>query len=68
VTDAEVLAAATARYEAFRSLLPSVLDDLEAAIGIRRDKLAADTRVQLVAAASDTTARLVAGDANASGS
>ncbi len=66
MTDAEVLAAANARYEAFRSLLPRVLDDLEAALSTRRDKVAFDIRMGLVAAAADAAARLVAHDGRAS--
>jgi hypothetical protein len=65
VTDAEVLAAANARYEAFRSLLPKVLGDLETAIESRGVKLGWEIRSTLVAAAADATARLVADDGRA---
>jgi hypothetical protein len=66
MTDADVLAAANARYEAFRSLLPKVLGDLEAAIESRGVKLGWEIRSTLVAAAADATARLVADDGHAS--
>jgi hypothetical protein len=66
VTDPEVLAAANARYEAFRSLLPKVLGDLETAIESRGVKLGWEIRTNLVAAAADATARLVADDGRAS--
>ena len=59
--DAQVLAAATARYEAFRVLLPRVVDDLKAVIDARDVKLGFDTRIALVAAAADATGRLVVG-------
>ena len=62
MTDPEVLAAANARYEAFRSLLPKVLGDLQAAIESRGGKLGWEIRTNLVAAAADATARLVADD------
>ena len=62
MTDAEVLAAADARYEAFRSLLPKVLGDLQAAIESRGVNLGWEVRSNLVAAAADATARLVADD------
>ena len=63
MTDPEVLAAANARYEAFRSLLPKVLGALETARG---GKLGWEIRTNLVAAAADATARLVADDGRAS--
>ena len=66
MTDAEVLAAANARYEAFRSLLPKVLGDLEAAIESHGVKLGREIHSTLVAAAADATARLVADDGHAS--
>ena len=37
--DAQVLAAAASRYEAFRVLLPKVLDDIKASIDARDVKL-----------------------------
>ena len=45
--DEQVLAAATARYEAFRVLLPRVLDDLKAVIDARDVKLGFETRAVL---------------------
>jgi hypothetical protein len=60
--DAQVLATATARYEAFRVLLPQVLDDLEAGIDARDVKLAFDVRAQLASAAAAATTRLVVGN------
>lgn len=59
--DAPVLAAATARYEAFRVLLPKVLDDLEAAMHAPGVRLGWETRATLVSAAADAAARLVVG-------
>lgn len=59
--DAEVMSAANARYEAFRIIFPKVLEDLEAATIIRRDKMGIDARVELVGSAAAATARLVAG-------
>ncbi len=59
--DAQVLAAATARYAAFRLLLPSVLDDLKACIEARDVKLGFEIRASLASAAADATARLVVG-------
>ena len=59
--DAQVLAAATSRYEAFRVLLPRVLDDLKGSIDARDVKLSFETRASLAAAAADATARLVVG-------
>jgi hypothetical protein len=64
--DAQVLAAATSRYEAFRLLLPRVLDDLKASIDARDVKLSFETRASLAAAAADATARLVVGSQPAS--
>ncbi len=60
--DAEVLAAAVARYEAFRLLLPKVLDDLKAGIDARDVKLGYEVRVDLASAAAAATARLVVGN------
>ena len=60
--DAQVLAAATARYEAFRTLLPKVLEDLRSLMDIRETKLGFDTRIALAAAAADATSRLVVGN------
>jgi hypothetical protein len=62
VDDAKVLAGAAARYEAFRVLLPRVLDDLKTAIDARDVKLGYEVRASLVAAAADATARLVVGN------
>ena len=62
MTDAEVLAAANARYEAFRYLLPKVLADLEAAFVGRGSKANWDSNLRLVAKAADTAARLASGD------
>jgi hypothetical protein len=59
--DAQVLAAAASRYEAFRVLLPKVLDDIKASIDARDVKLGFETRATLAAAAADATARLVVG-------
>lgn len=59
--DAQVLAAATSRYEAFRLLLPKVLDDLKACIDARDVKLGFETRASLASAAADAAARLVVG-------
>ncbi len=59
--DAQVLAAAASRYEAFRVLLPKVLDDLKASIDARDVKLSFEIRANLAAAAADATARLVVG-------
>ena len=64
--DAQVLAAATSRYEAFRVLLPKVLDDLKGSIDARDVKLSFETRASLVAAAAEATARLVVGSLPAS--
>jgi hypothetical protein len=60
--DEQVLAAATARYEAFRVLLPRVLDDLKAVIDARDVKLGFETRAVLASAAADAAARLVVGN------
>ena len=65
MTDAEVLAAANARYEAFRSLLPKVQADLEAAFVARGSKMNWESSLRLVAKAADTAARLAAGDGGA---
>jgi len=59
--DAQVLAAATSRYVAFRLLLPRVLDDLKACIEAQDVRLSFETRASLVSAAADATARLVVG-------
>jgi len=59
--DAQVLAAATSRYEAFRLLLPKVLDDIKGSIDARDVKLGFETRTILAGAAADATARLVVG-------
>jgi hypothetical protein len=59
--DAQVLAAATSRYEAFRLLLPKVLDDVKGCIDARDVKLSFETRASLASAAADATARLVVG-------
>ena len=59
--DAQVLAAATSRYVAFRLLLPQVLDDLKASIEARDVKLSFEIRASLASAAADATARLVVG-------
>jgi hypothetical protein len=66
--DAQVLAAATARYQAFRLLLPQVLDDVKACIDVRDVKLSFETRAMLASAAADATARLVVGSVLESGS
>ena len=66
--DEQVLAAATARYEAFRVLLPKVFDDLRAVIDARDVKLGFDTRAVLVSAAAEATARLVVGSPPEAGS
>lgn len=66
MTDAEVLAVANARYEAFRILLPKVLGDLEAAFVSPGSKLNWDAHLQLVVAAAAATSRLVADDGRAS--
>ena len=66
MTDAEVLAAANARHEAFRSLLPKVLADLEAAFVARGSKMNWDSNLRLVAKAADTAARLAAVDSRTS--
>ena len=60
--EAQVLATASARYEAFRQLLPKVLDDLKAGIDARDVKLSFEARVGLASAAADATARLVVGN------
>ncbi len=60
--DARVVAAATARYEAFPLLLPKVLDDLKAGIDARDVKLSFEARVDLASAAAEATVRLVVGD------
>jgi hypothetical protein len=62
--DAQVLAGDTARYEAFRVLLPKVLEDLRACVDMRDVKLGYETRVAIAAAAADATARLVVGGSN----
>ncbi|MGK2851812.1 MAG: hypothetical protein ACSLFN_12990 [Candidatus Limnocylindrales bacterium] len=64
--DAQVLAAATSRYDAFRQLLPKVLDDLKASIDARDVPLAWETRATLVSAAADAAARLVVGSVSES--
>jgi len=66
--DQQVLAAAAARYEAFRVLLPKVLDDLKAGIDARDVKLSFETRAALASAAANATARLVVGNAPEPGS
>ena len=66
--DAQVLAAADSRYEAFRVLLPKVLDDIKASIDARDVQLGWDTRATLAIAAADATARLVVGGQAESGS
>ena len=66
MTDAEVIAAANARYEAFRVIFPKVLEDIEAATNMRRDKMCIEARIDLVGSAADAAARLVAGDPLAS--
>ena len=62
MNDEQVLATATARYEAFRVLLPRVLDDLKAVIDARDVKLGFETRAVLASAAADAAARLVVGN------
>ena len=59
--DARVLAVATSRYEAFRLLLPKVLDEVKGCIDARDVKLSFETRASLASAAADATARLVVG-------
>jgi hypothetical protein len=59
--DAQVLAAAESRYEAFRVLLPRVLDDIRASIGARDVGLAWEVRASLALAAAEATAKLVVG-------
>ena len=66
--DAEVIAAANARYEAFRLIFPKMLEDFEAATIIRRDRMGTEARVELVGSAANATAWLVAGAPLASGS
>ena len=66
--DAQVLAAATSRYDAFRVLLPQVLDDIKASIDAKDVKLGFETRAALASAAADATARLVVGGQAESGS
>ena len=68
IDDEQVLAAATARYEAFRVLLPRVLDDLKTVIDAREVKLSFETRAALASAAANATARLVVGNALEPGS
>ncbi len=60
--DEQVLAAAMARYEAFRVLPPRVFDDLKAMIDARDVKLGFETRAELASAAADATTRLVVGN------
>jgi len=60
--EGEVLVAATARYEAFRQLLPKVMDDLKACAEARDAKLSFEARIDLASAAADATARLVVGN------
>jgi hypothetical protein len=60
--DAQVLAAAAARYEAFRLLLPKVLADLKTGIEVQDVKLGYEIRAGLASAAADATARLVVGN------
>jgi len=62
VTDAEILAAASARYEAFREVFPKVLETMETATNLRRDQMGTEPRVSLISFAADATARLVTGD------
>lgn len=59
--DAQVLAAAASRYEAFRVLLPKVLDDLKASIDARDVKLSFEIRADLAAAAADARRGLWSG-------
>jgi hypothetical protein len=66
MTDAEVLAAANARYEAFRVLLPKVQADLEAAFVARGSKMNWESNLKLLANAADAAARLAARDGDAS--
>ena len=66
--DAEVIAAANARYEAFRLIFPKVLEDFEAATVIRRVNMGTEARVELVGSAAKATAWLVAGAPLVSGS
>jgi len=66
--DDQVLAAATARYEAFRVLLPKVLDDLKVAIEARDVRLGFETRAVLGSAAAEAKARLGVGNAIEPGS
>jgi hypothetical protein len=68
MTDAEILAAANARYEAFRAIFPRVLADIGSATNLRLDQMATESRVSLVGSAAETAARLVAGDAPESSS
>ena len=68
VTDAEILAVANARYEAFRAIFPRVLADMGSATNLRLDQMGTESRVSLIGAAAETAARLVAGDAPESGS
>jgi hypothetical protein len=65
---AQELAAAVSRYEAFRVLLPRVLDDIKASIDARDVKLSYEIRATLASAAADATARLVVGGQPDSGS
>ena len=58
----EVLAAANARYAAFRMLLPRILEDVQAALMADGTKVGWDIRTQLVVAATEAAARLAAGD------
>jgi len=59
--DAEVLASAISRYQAFHVLLPRVLDDLKACIEAQDVKLGYEIRASLVSAAADAAARLAVG-------
>ena len=62
MADDEVLAAANARYEAFRMLLPKVFEDVQAVFMANGTKVGWDIRAQLVAAATAAAARLAADD------
>jgi hypothetical protein len=66
--NAQVPAAAASRYEAFRVLLPRVLDDIKASVDARDVKLSYEIRATLASAAADATARLVVGGQPDSGS
>jgi hypothetical protein len=62
MNDADILAVATARYEAFHALLPKVLDDLKAISEVRDVKLGYEVRAEFAAAAAAAAVRLVVGN------